>query len=65
MMLAESLPLAQVAVACGYADQSHFTRTFANLIGLTPARWRSNQEREFACATEIGAPLRTASLQPV
>jgi AraC-like DNA-binding protein len=65
LMLAESLPLAQVAVACGFADQSHLTRTFASLIGLTPARWRSNQEREFARANEIGAPLRTASLQPV
>jgi AraC-like DNA-binding protein len=48
LMLAEPMPLAQVAVACGFADQSHFTRTFASLTGLTPARWRTNQEREFA-----------------
>lgn len=48
LMLAETMPLAQVAVACGFADQSHFTRTFADLIGLTPSRWRTNQTREFA-----------------
>jgi AraC-like DNA-binding protein len=63
LMLAEPLPLAQVAVACGFADQSHFTRTFASLIGLTPARWRSDQERESAHANEIGSQLPTASLQ--
>ncbi len=48
LMLSEPMPLAQVAIACGFADQSHFTRTFATLNGLTPARWRINQEREFA-----------------
>ena len=48
LMLAEPMPLAQVAVACGFADQSHFTRAFASLIGLTPARWRSRQERGLA-----------------
>jgi transcriptional regulator GlxA family with amidase domain len=48
LMLAEPMPLAQVALACGFADQSHFTRTFASLTGLTPARWRTQQEREFA-----------------
>ena len=48
LMLAEPMPLAQVAVACGFADQSHFTRTFASLIGLTPARWRINHARDFA-----------------
>jgi len=48
LMLAESMPLAEVAVACGFADQSHFTRTFGSLIGRPPARWRTDQEREFA-----------------
>lgn len=32
--------LAEVAAACGYADQGHFTRTFARLVELTPGRWR-------------------------
>jgi AraC family transcriptional regulator len=50
LMLSEPMPLAQVAVACGFADQSHFTRTFSGLIGLTPARWRADQARELAFA---------------
>lgn len=50
MMLADPMPLAQIAVACGFADQSHFTRTFASMIGLTPARWRTDQERALALA---------------
>jgi transcriptional regulator GlxA family with amidase domain len=47
LMLAEPMPLAQVAAACGFADQSHFTRTFASLTGLTPARWRTDRQRDF------------------
>jgi len=32
--------LCEIALACGFADQSHFTRTFGNLMGCTPGRWR-------------------------
>lgn len=35
-----ALPIAEVAVACGFADQSHLTRTFRQRVGLTPAAWR-------------------------
>lgn len=31
--------LADVAAACGFADQSHFTRRFKGAMGLTPAQW--------------------------
>ncbi|AOY91005.1 AraC family transcriptional regulator [Cupriavidus sp. USMAA2-4] len=34
------LPLAQVAVACGFADQSHFTRVFSRTVGAAPGNWR-------------------------
>ena len=35
-----ALPLAEVAVACGFADQSHFTRVFTQGVGIPPGRWR-------------------------
>jgi AraC-like DNA-binding protein len=36
------MTLAEVAVACGFADQSHFTRVFNTLAGASPGVWRRN-----------------------
>lgn len=33
-------PLADVAAACGFADQSHFTRVFSQYTGTPPGTWR-------------------------
>ena len=33
-------PLADIAAACGFADQSHFTRVFARSMGTPPGSWR-------------------------
>ncbi|HEV7227189.1 AraC family transcriptional regulator [Brevundimonas sp.] len=33
-------PLAEIAAATGFADQSHLTRHFRSAYGLTPAQWR-------------------------
>jgi AraC-like DNA-binding protein len=35
------MPLASVALECGFADQSHLTRRFKGSVGVTPAAWRS------------------------
>lgn len=32
--------LADVAIECGFADQSHFTRVFAKHVGVAPGQWR-------------------------
>ena len=32
-------PLAEAALACGFADQSHMTRHFKKAYGLPPGRW--------------------------
>jgi AraC-like DNA-binding protein len=34
------LSLLDVALACGFADQSHFTRVFTRMVGLSPGAWR-------------------------
>ena len=33
-------PIARIALACGYCDQSAFTRQFKAVTGLTPAQYR-------------------------
>ncbi|SJZ32367.1 AraC-type DNA-binding protein [Enhydrobacter aerosaccus] len=38
-MIARGIPLSEVAVATGFADQSHLTRHFSARFGLTPGRW--------------------------
>ena len=41
--LADSeLPLADIALAAGFCDQSHFTRTFKRLIGIAPSLYRTS-----------------------
>lgn len=43
LMLRQGVSLADVAVAAGFADQSHMTRHFRATYGLTPGRWRDMQ----------------------
>jgi AraC family transcriptional regulator len=35
-------PLTQIALAAGFYDQSHFSRTFKKLVGLTPSAYRTS-----------------------
>jgi AraC-like DNA-binding protein len=35
-----SMPIADVAVACGFADQSHLTRVFSKAFHISPAAWQ-------------------------
>ncbi|MTH62423.1 helix-turn-helix domain-containing protein [Paracoccus litorisediminis] len=39
-MLRSDLPISQVALDCGFADQSHLTRVFSMIQGETPGQWR-------------------------
>jgi AraC family transcriptional regulator len=36
-------PLAEIALAIGFADQSHFANTFSRWMGVSPGVWRREQ----------------------
>jgi AraC-like DNA-binding protein len=36
----QQVSLPEVALACGFSDQSHFTRVFTKLSGTSPGAWR-------------------------
>lgn len=40
MMLTTNHSLCQIALDCGMCDQSHLTRWFRQLVGMTPGEWR-------------------------
>lgn len=39
-LLDPALSIANIAISCGFADQSHLTRVFSRLVGDSPAAWR-------------------------
>ena len=43
LLLTTNDPISEVALACGFADQSHLTRMFSRIVGWPPSIWR----REF------------------
>jgi AraC family transcriptional regulator len=40
LLLTTDRALSDIALACGFCDQSHFTRLFGRTFGRTPARFR-------------------------
>ncbi len=40
-LIASDAPLVEVAITCGFSDQSHFSKTFKHATGMTPARYRA------------------------
>jgi AraC family transcriptional regulator len=45
LLLGNGLGLADIALVCGFVDQSHFTRVFAKFEGDTPGRWRQRHRK--------------------
>jgi AraC-like DNA-binding protein len=42
-LIRRGMPLAAVALECGFADQSHLTRRFKGSVGVTPSAWHRMQ----------------------
>jgi AraC family transcriptional regulator len=51
-MLGTDQALAEIALAIGFADQSHFANTFTRMVGISPGVWR--REQRFAPAEIVG-----------
>ena len=43
LILHTDKPLAQIALDCGMADQSHLTKLFRRTYGMSPGKWRKLQ----------------------
>lgn len=48
MMLDTSYSLTDIAIECGFAEQSHFNHTFFNRVGSCPSTWRKLHSRTVA-----------------
>ncbi len=54
-MVSTDLPLVEIATLAGFADQSHFSRTFKQIVGLPPSQYR-----ETVTASPQQAPRKTS-----
>ena len=44
-LLRDGMEIAEAAAACGFADQSHLSRTFKRSTGITPGRFKGDRRR--------------------
>ena len=53
------MPMAEIAIKCGFSDQSHFCALFKKYSGMTPAKFRDLSERPRL------SDLKPTKLEPV
>ncbi|MNT66549.1 Exoenzyme S synthesis regulatory protein ExsA [compost metagenome] len=54
LLVNSSLPIFEVAVACGFSSASHFSRTYRETYGCTPQRTRQAEH-------QYRQPMRSAT----
>jgi AraC family transcriptional regulator len=45
LMTSTNQQLTEIALICGFADQSHLNRSFRRVLGVSPGRWRRTNVR--------------------
>ena len=61
LMANSRLSLADIAIQCGFADQSALTRSFKRIHGLTPGTWRRGTTRSDMASVRVTADLPLAA----
>ena len=66
LMTVRDLPLSEIAISAGFANQSHFTRVFSAAVGVSPAAWRREMhgtrgKRDLIPANSGHCPISAAS----
>jgi AraC-like DNA-binding protein len=72
LMILSSDSLSQIALECGFADQSHFSNCFHKVVGERPAAWRARRcTRSMAwptgasrCPTTLGLVNKDVNFSP-
>jgi AraC family transcriptional regulator len=69
LLVESDRPLTDIALSCGFADQSHFAKVFSRLVGFPPGVWRravkSTPAGENASAEDGGASIESGPEQVV
>jgi AraC family transcriptional regulator len=63
-----ALSLLDIALACGFSDQSHFTRVFRASMHVSPGAWRRQQGaalNDGACRDDVAFPYPRTRLRAV
>jgi len=56
----DGLSLSDVALECGFTDQSHLTRVFRQMVGVTPGAWRRALSGDSKRASKLSGPFENA-----
>jgi AraC-like DNA-binding protein len=60
-LLLGPMPIAEIALECGFSDQSHLTRVFAKTTGVPPGVWRRDYRVHAAGGRDIAAAITASS----
>jgi AraC family transcriptional regulator len=64
MMTSTREGLGSIALACGFADQSHLNRYFRRVVGTSPGRWRRMSAIRPGCSYDSSSASRPACHAP-